>query len=80
MEKTRTKADFDRLQQGYSRGYFELYKKYFIEKEKVRKATIKLDTMFANGVDEAILDDLLELSDILKSDKVKIDIEYVKEV
>ena len=78
--KTKTADDFERLQQSYSRGYFELYKKYFVEKEKVRKATIKLDTMFANGIDEAILDDLLELSEILKSDKVKIDVEYVKDV
>jgi len=64
-KKVKTKDDFERLQQCYSRGYFELYKKYYVEKEKVKKATIKLDTMFANGVDESILDDLLELDKIL---------------
>ena len=80
MRKTRTNEDFDKLQESYSKGYFELYKKYFVEKEKIKKATIKLDTMFANGIDESILDDLLELDEILKSDKIKIDINYDKEV
>ena len=66
QQETMTRKDFERLQQTYSKGYFDLYKKYYIEKEKIKKAISKLDTMFANGEDERILDDLLELSKILE--------------
>ena len=65
MRKTRTNEDFNKLQESYSKGYFELYKKYFKEKEKIRKAIAKLDSMFANGNEEVVLDDLLELYEVL---------------
>ena len=69
MRKTRTNEDFNKLQESYSRGYFELYKKYFKEKEKIRKALAKLDSMFANGDEKVVLDDLLELYDVLGGNK-----------
>ena len=36
--KTKTSEDFERLQSSYSKAYFELYKKYYKEKEKIKRA------------------------------------------
>lgn len=69
MRTTRTNEDFDKLQKCYSKGYFELYKKYYKEKEKVKKAIAKLDSMFANGDEKVVLDDLLELYEVLGGNK-----------
>ena len=46
QQETMTRKDFERLQQTYSKGYFELYKKYYIEKEKIKKA---LDVIYCWG-------------------------------
>ena len=64
MKKLFSRKEFEYVQQKYNRMYFELYKKYYKEKTKVKKAQSKIETMFANG-NEDILDDLVELYDIL---------------
>ena len=65
MKKFFTQAEFEYIQQKYNRMYFELYKRYYNEKDVLKKAKSKIETMFANGYDESILDDLIELYDIL---------------
>lgn len=60
-----TRADFDRLQQSYSRNYFELYKKFYVVRCKLEKVQAKLETMFANGDEGATLDDLIEIYDVI---------------
>lgn len=64
MKALFSRKEFEWIQQKYNRMYFELYKKYYKEKTKVKKAQSKIETMFANG-NEDILDDLVELYDIL---------------
>ena len=64
MKALFSRKEFEFIQQKYNRMYFELYKKYYKEKTKVKKAQSKIETMFANG-NEDILDDLVELYDIL---------------
>jgi len=64
MKKLFSRKEFEYIQQKYNRMYFELYKKYYKEKTKVKKAQSKIETMFANG-NEDVLDDLIELYDIL---------------
>lgn len=64
MKALFSRKEFEYVQQKYNRMYFELYKKYYKEKTKVKKAQSKIETMFANG-NEDILDDLVELYDIL---------------
>ena len=64
MKALFSRKEFEFIQQKYNRMYFELYKKYYKEKTKVKKAQSKIETMFANG-NEDVLDDLIELYDIL---------------
>lgn len=64
MKKIFSRKEFEWIQQKYNRMYFELYKKYYKEKTKVKKAQSKIETMLANGEDE-VLDDLIELYNIL---------------
>lgn len=64
MKALFSRKEFEYIQQKYNRMYFELYKKYYKEKTKVKKAQSKIETMFANGNDD-VLDDLIELYDIL---------------
>lgn len=64
MKALFSRKEFEYIQQKYNRMYFELYKKYYKEKTKVKEAKSKIETMFANG-NEDILDDLVELYDIL---------------
>lgn len=64
MKALFSRKEFEYVQQKYNRMYFELYKKYYKEKTKVKEAQSKIETMFANG-NEDILDDLVELYDIL---------------
>lgn len=64
MKKLFSRKEFEYIQQKYNRMYFELYKKYYKEKTKVKKAQSKIETMFANGEDD-VLDDLIELYNIL---------------
>ena len=64
MKALFSRKEFEYVQQKYNRMYFELYKKYYKEKTKVKEAKSKIETMFANG-NEDILDDLVELYDIL---------------
>lgn len=64
MKKIFSRKEFEYIQQKYNRMYFELYKKYYKEKTKVKEAKSKIETMFANG-NEDVLDDLVELYDIL---------------
>lgn len=64
MKALFSRKEFEFIQQKYNRMYFELYKKYYKEKTKVKKAHSKIETMFANGNDD-VLDDLIELYDIL---------------
>lgn len=64
MKKLFSRKEFEYIQQKYNRMYFELYKKYYKEKTKVKKAQSKVETMFANGEDD-LLDDLIELYNIL---------------
>ena len=63
MKALFSRKEFEYVQQKYNRMYFELYKKYYKEKTKVKEAKSKIETMFANG-NEDILDDLVELYDI----------------
>jgi len=64
MKALFSRKEFEYVQQKYNRMYFELYKKYYKEKTKVKKAQSKIETMFANS-NEDVLDDLVELYDIL---------------
>ena len=65
MKKIFSQNEFEYIQQKYNRMYLELYKKYFNEKAIINKAQAKIETMFANGNEEKVLDDLIELYDIL---------------
>lgn len=65
MKNVFSRDEFEFIQQKYNRMYLELYKKYFNEKHKLKKAKAKIETMFANNDDEMILDDLIELYNIL---------------
>ena len=69
MKKFFTQTEFEFIQQKYNRMYLELYKKYFNEKVIISKARSKIETMFANGNEEKVLDDLIELYDILDRSK-----------
>lgn len=64
MKALFSRKEFEYVQQKYNRMYFELYKKYYKEKTKVKKAQSKIEAMFVNGNDD-VLDDLIELYDIL---------------
>lgn len=69
MKAILSRSEFIQLQQRYSRAYFKLYKKYYISKKIIERALAKLDTMFSNGDDEILLDDLLELYSVLCGDQ-----------
>lgn len=94
-QKTKTNEDFERLQSSYSRGYFELYKKYFTEKDKIKNALnfikeniVDIDFMKAeysrdklNNYDIEVNFEIIEkLIEILKSDKIKVEVDYVEKV